>query len=77
MRERWQVPEIFRRIQEIGHVDLDEMFRVFNMGIGMMLVVSEKEAADILERLNILGEKAYMIGSIEKAASDQPSVSFI
>jgi len=76
-RDSWPVPEIFRRIQEIGHVDLDEMFRVFNMGIGMMLVVSEKEAADILERLNILGEKAYMIGSIEKAASDQPSVSFI
>ncbi|SEM32436.1 phosphoribosylformylglycinamidine cyclo-ligase [Syntrophus gentianae] len=73
----WPVPPIFNRIQEIGNIEEDEMFRVFNMGIGMMLVVSEKEAGDIMERLNMLGEKAYIIGSIEKAAPEQSSVSLI
>jgi len=73
----WPVPPIFRKIQEIGDIEQMEMLRVFNMGIGMILVVSEKETNDIVERLHVLGEKAYVIGSIEKAASDQAPVSFL
>jgi len=76
-RDSWPVPAIFSKIQEIGNIELHEMFRVFNMGIGMMLVVSEKNAGDIMERLNMLGEKAYMIGSIEKATPDQSPVSLL
>ncbi|OPY07991.1 MAG: Phosphoribosylformylglycinamidine cyclo-ligase [Syntrophus sp. PtaB.Bin001] len=73
----WPVPAIFNKIQEIGNIEFLEMFRVFNMGIGLMLVVSEKETNDIMERLNILGEKAYIIGSIEKATGDKPLVSLV
>jgi phosphoribosylformylglycinamidine cyclo-ligase len=73
----WPVSGIFNKIMEIGNIELMEMFRVFNMGIGLMLVVSGKETNDIMERLNILGEKAYIIGSIEKASGDKPSVSFV
>lgn len=76
-RNSWPIPAIFNKIQELGNIELQEMFRVFNMGIGMMLVVSEKEATDIIERLNMLGEKAYSIGSIEKATPDQSPVSFL
>lgn len=73
----WPVPPIFNIIQEIGNIEQMEMFRVFNMGIGMMLVASEKEVEDIVERLNMLGEKAYIIGSIEKADSERNTVSFL
>jgi len=73
----WPVPPIFSKIQEIGEIEQMEMLRVFNMGIGMVLIVSEKEADDIVERLHVLGEKAYVIGSIEKAAGDQAPVSFL
>jgi len=76
-RNSWPVPVIFNKIQELGNIEIEEMFRVFNMGIGMILVVSEKEAADIIERLNMLGEKAYSIGSIEKAIPDQSPVSLL
>ena len=54
-----------------------EMLRVFNMGIGMMIIVAEKDHAEILERLEKLGETAYSIGIIEKKENDQPAVSFI
>ena len=72
----WDVPPIFTIIQERGSIDDMEMFRVFNMGIGMMIVVPEREAEEIMERLEVLGEKAYLIGSVDKRDEDQPSVIF-
>ena len=50
------------------------MLRVFNMGIGMMIIVAEKDHAEIMERLEKLGETAYSIGIIEKRENDQPAV---
>jgi phosphoribosylformylglycinamidine cyclo-ligase len=70
----WEIPQIFKIIQEAGNIDEMEMFRVFNMGIGMMIVVSKKESKEIMERLEVLGEKVSMIGSIAKRSKDQPAV---
>ncbi len=75
-RNTWEIPPIFSVIQTIGHVDEKEMFRVFNMGIGMMLIVSEKESQEIIDRLNVLGEKAYLIGAVEKKEGTQDPVCF-
>lgn len=75
-RNTWEIPPIFSVIQNIGNVEEKEMFRVFNMGIGMMMIVSEKECQEIIERLNVLGEKAYLIGVIEKKEGTQDSVCF-
>jgi phosphoribosylformylglycinamidine cyclo-ligase len=72
----WEIPPIFSVIQDIGHVEEKEMFRVFNMGIGMMMIVSEKESQEILDRLRVLGEKAYLIGVVEKKEVNQASVCF-
>jgi phosphoribosylformylglycinamidine cyclo-ligase len=68
------VPPIFSFMQQKGNVDDGEMLRVFNMGIGLMLIVAEKESREILERLEKLGEQAYLIGGIEKRENDQPTV---
>ena len=72
----WEIPPIFSVIQDIGHVEEKEMFRVFNMGIGMMMIVSEKESQEILDRLKVLGEKAYLIGVVEKKEENQASGLF-
>jgi phosphoribosylformylglycinamidine cyclo-ligase len=71
----WTIPPIFQVIKEIGKVDDKEMFRIFNMGIGMMVVVSEKESEEVVHRLEVLGEKAFIIGSVEKREKDQSLVS--
>ena len=76
-RDSWPVPPLFRIIQEMGHIQDTEMLRVFNMGIGMIIVVSEKEAADVMERLEMLGEKSYSLGTIEKRSGEQPQIIFI
>jgi phosphoribosylformylglycinamidine cyclo-ligase len=70
----WHIPPIFDVIREIGDIEEKEMFRVFNMGIGMMIIVAEKECQDVLDRLKMLGERAYLIGVIEKRADKQDQV---
>jgi phosphoribosylformylglycinamidine cyclo-ligase len=75
-RNSWKIPPIFEVIHDVGQVEEKEMFRVFNMGIGMMIVVAEKEVKDVLERLASLGEKAYQIGVVEKRESNQDLVCF-
>jgi len=75
-KNSWEIPPIFQVIKEIGEVEEKEMFRVFNMGIGMMLVVPEKECEEIIHRLEVLGEKAYLIGNVEKREKKQSLVCF-
>jgi phosphoribosylformylglycinamidine cyclo-ligase len=75
-RNSWKIPSIFEVIQDVGQVEEKEMFRVFNMGIGMMIVVAEKDSKEVLNRLKELGEKAYEIGVVEKRESNQDLVCF-
>ena len=60
----WEVPHVFRLLQEHGEVASDEMFRVFNMGIGMVLVVAQESLGDVLGALRGVGEKGAIIGSV-------------
>lgn len=76
-RNSWPVPSIFELIQRTGKIEDNEMFRVFNMGIGMILIVSEKNQTEVMERLATLGEHAYLLGTIEKRENDQLPVSFL
>jgi phosphoribosylformylglycinamidine cyclo-ligase len=68
----WPRPAIFEWLREQGDLSEGEMLRVFNCGIGMMLIVPKEQAADILERLQALGERAYRIGEIEAKGPDDP-----
>ena len=60
----WEIPHVFHLLQDEGGVSTDEMLRVFNMGIGMVLVVGQAELGDVLERLRAAGEKGSLIGSV-------------
>lgn len=62
-RDSYQLPEIFKRIIEKG-VDKDHMYNTFNMGIGFVLAVDEKDVAPIIKALDEMGEKAYEIGYV-------------
>ncbi|MCR4425902.1 MAG: phosphoribosylformylglycinamidine cyclo-ligase [Firmicutes bacterium] len=60
----WPTPPIFGLIQEMGNVSAGEMARVFNMGIGYIVVVRDFDAGRALEALAASGEVPYMIGRI-------------
>ena len=60
----WEKPAIFPFLEQYGKVDHREMFNVFNMGIGMVLMVDPKDADRTVKMFNELGEKAYIIGNV-------------
>lgn len=62
--DAWKVPPIFKLIQKKGDIDEEEMFRVFNMGIGLVLVVSKDETNKVLSVLSSLKETPFHIGEI-------------
>lgn len=70
----WDIQPIFSLIQERGGISDSEMMRVFNNGIGMVLVVSKDDVDEIIERINGMGESVYHIGWIEAKGEGEPSV---
>ncbi|HVR42893.1 MAG TPA: phosphoribosylformylglycinamidine cyclo-ligase [Thermoanaerobaculia bacterium] len=62
----WEVLPIFRYLREKGRVDVDEMLRVFNMGIGMVLIVGPEQVELVVRRLETACQKYYFIGNVVK-----------
>ncbi len=60
----WEIPEPFRLLQEKGDIELEEMFRVFNMGIGMVACVAPDAAPEFSRRLVAVGQRALPIGRV-------------
>jgi phosphoribosylformylglycinamidine cyclo-ligase len=63
-RASWSVPPLFQTLGRLGGVADDEMFRVFNMGVGMLVVVAEREAPGLLDALRKGGEPAWEAGRV-------------
>lgn len=64
-RGTWPEPPVFNLLQRVGDdIHVDEMFRVFNMGVGMVLVVPSSQAEQAVENLNRNGEEGYIIGEV-------------
>ena len=65
-RTTWQAPPIFAAIQARGEIPNDEMFRVFNMGLGMVIVCDPSKADDVIEEI----PSALVVGRITEVADD-------
>jgi phosphoribosylformylglycinamidine cyclo-ligase len=60
----WDMPPVFNFLQQAGKISDLEMQRTFNNGIGIVAVVPPGATADVLQRLNAMGEQAFLIGEI-------------
>jgi phosphoribosylformylglycinamidine cyclo-ligase len=65
-RDSWHVPPIFKLIAAKGPVDSLEMLRVFNMGVGFVMVVAPTFARPIMYRLRRMGERCWVLGKVRK-----------
>ena len=65
---------VFEVMQEIGNVAETEMFRTFNMGVGMVIVGAEPDAAKIKAHVESAGEACYQIGRVTKG---EQKVSYV
>lgn len=63
-KDSWEIPYIFKLIQRLGEIEEREMYHTFNMGIGMVVIVDPSDVNKALEKLNVTGERAYVIGEI-------------
>ena len=64
-RSSWAPPDVFGALQEHGGIDRDEMDRVFNMGIGMIVITAPDDAERVLDAAEAAGVDAWRIGSVE------------
>ena len=69
-KRSWTPSPIFEMIQNAGQISEAEMYRTFNMGIGMVLIVDRFAAQGIVDVLNELGEHAAVIGEIQQGSRD-------
>lgn len=74
--ESWPRPEVFDWIARQGELPETELLRVFNCGIGMIVIVAQDCAVEVLDRLQGLGERGYRIGTIERKKEDEPAILF-
>ena len=76
-RSAWPVPPIFHAIARLGQVEREEMYRVFNMGIGLILVVPASAAQSVIARATELGDPACQIGTIVPSTGTGPLVEYV
>ena len=69
-RDTWKRPAIFDWLQEKGGIDEQEMYRVFNCGIGLVVVVGASDVDRALAQFKAQGETAWKIGTVKQRAPD-------
>ena len=71
-KDAWPMPSLFNWLQKHGNVADSEMHRVFNCGIGMIVIVSKENADVAMAQLKSAGETVYRIGEIRQRAGEEP-----
>jgi phosphoribosylformylglycinamidine cyclo-ligase len=75
-KDAWEKPPIFNLLQNLGNVTDPEMQRTFNNGIGMVMVVPEKSAQEVMDRLGAMETKAWFIGEITDRENNEKQVQW-
>ncbi|MBW1635174.1 MAG: phosphoribosylformylglycinamidine cyclo-ligase [Deltaproteobacteria bacterium] len=70
----WNPQPVFSFLQRMGEIPSEEMYRTFNMGIGLLVITDEEKAADIKHHFEALGEKPNIIGEVLPAADDEQNL---
>ena len=76
-KNSWEVPPIFPFIQRSGNVAQEEMLRTFNNGIGLIAVVPETHAQEVLMRLSGMNETGFVIGEITERKQSEPRIQWV
>ena len=76
-RSTWEVPPEFEAVMRLGEVAEDEMYRTFNMGVGLVLAVAPEDELGVIERLRAAGEDAWGLGIVQAATPDAERVKVL
>ena len=67
----WNMPEIFNWLKNEGNIDINEMYRVLNCGVGMVVIIPKESSDDAIRLLNVSGENAWLIGEVTNSKGQQ------
>jgi len=73
----WDIPPVFNYLKEAGKLSEEEMMRTFNNGIGMVAIVPEKSAHEVMERFTAINEKTFLIGDIAERKNSQAKLKWV
>jgi phosphoribosylformylglycinamidine cyclo-ligase len=76
-RKAWTIPPIFQALSKLGQVERQEMYRVFNMGIGLILIVPSQSATAVLKKAAELGDQGWKIGEIVPSSGTEEEVEYV
>ncbi|MBU2547587.1 MAG: phosphoribosylformylglycinamidine cyclo-ligase [Proteobacteria bacterium] len=76
-KETWERPEIFMFLQQAGGVAEAEMYRTFNMGLGLVVIVRSEQCEEIMDRLNGMNEPVSVIGEIRERPKGQGPIALV
>jgi len=76
-KKAWVWPPIFKYLQSLGKISEEEMYHVFNCGIGLILIVDKEEVEEVSSFLRALNEEAYLLGSVEKLQEGESQVELV
>lgn len=75
-QQSWTWPAIFQWLQQQGNIETMEMYRAFNTGVGLVIIVAKHDAEAALDILKAAGESAWILGQIESGEQRNPDVIF-
>ena len=75
--DAWQLPKLFQWLQQAGNVEVQEMYRTFNCGIGMVLIVAQDQANAITALLQEQGETVYRLGVVRERVGDEHQTQIV
>jgi phosphoribosylformylglycinamidine cyclo-ligase len=73
----WTVPNLFEQLGRAGGVDRGEMFRAFNMGVGMIVIVAPSDVDDVIAGATARGVPAWTLGEMKTSTESEPRVILI
>jgi phosphoribosylformylglycinamidine cyclo-ligase len=76
-RHTWEPPSLFSVLQQAGTIDQEEMFRVFNMGVGLVVVGPAEETSRMIDIIQGQGMTGWVIGDIRDHSSSEPKLSYL
>jgi len=76
-RHTWKPPALFSVLQQAGAIDQEEMFRVFNMGIGLVVVGPSEQSSRIISIIHEQGMTGWVIGDIRDRTSSEPKLTYV
>ena len=66
----WEVPPVFAALQSAGKVPLDEMYRVFNMGVGMVVIAARENVVDVIASARVAGITGWVMGEVRSGTGE-------